>query len=324
MRRALPFAFVLVAGCMAPRAALRPVEHALERARDDVQARVGHDLALDAPPVGVGEPMPQAPRLVHVALRASDRRGWKRALVDEARAVFATRVDLDAAPWEWRVDAWLWGGEAIAFEATRAFDPDEPVFAAKAFDGRFYDEDGAALDGPCLARALDYAYVSSLRGPRVHPITGRHRMHHGTDYAARLGTPVHAVADGVVKRVGVDKYKGLHVVVKHDNGLEAKYFHLDEVEEGVLAPKRVTRGEPLGRVGMTGMATGPHLHLELAWQGRALDPTTMRWPAGKPLAIDAREDHARLVQALRLAREGDVGPAHALLSGAPVDVAGAS
>lgn len=332
MRRASVFtlACAAVAGCVAPKQALVRVEDAVERVVQEARADVDDALAradADRPPVGVGEPRPdEAPRLVHVTLRASDRRGWKRALVAQARDVFAARVDLDAAPWEWSVDVWLWGGEAIAFEATRAFEPDEPLFAAKAPDGGFYDATGASLDGPCLARALDYAYVSSLRGPRVHPVTGRHRMHHGTDYAARIGTPVVAVADGVVKRVGVDKYKGLHVLVKHDNGLEAKYFHLDEVEPGVLAPKRVVRGERLGRVGMTGLATGPHLHLELSWKGRALDPTTMRWPGGRTLSPEHQDAHRVLVEALRAARGGDVGPAYALLSGAPpsANPAGAS
>lgn len=104
--------------------------------------------------------------------------------------------------------------------------------------------------------------------------------HTGSDYTAAAGTPVHAVADGVVALAGHHFFGGKSVFLDHGEGLITMYFHLSEidVEEG----DRVAAGEGIGRVGSTGRATGPHLHFGVRWRGERIDPSMLLRPAESP------------------------------------------
>jgi len=114
------------------------------------------------------------------------------------------------------------------------------------------------------------ARVTSGFGWRAHPILGHRRFHNGVDLAVPEGTPVRAVADGVVDRTGEDPLNGHHVVLRHPDGLRSAYVHLSRVR--VEPGHRVTAGQVIGASGQTGRATGPHLHLGLWRHGRAVDP----------------------------------------------------
>ncbi len=162
----------------------------------------------------------------------------------------------------------------------------------------FADQDGASLMGAVLASPVDAWVVSSRVGERIHPITKRRRFHAGTDYAAPIGTPVVSIADGVVTASQRSWGAGRYVVVRHADGSESKYFHLDEraVERGA----RVQQGDLVGVVGKTGRVTGPHLHFELRdARGVPIDMAAARWPGSVGVDDDGRADLAARLRWLR-------------------------
>lgn len=121
-------------------------------------------------------------------------------------------------------------------------------------------------------RPLDGGLLSSPFGWRErHPILKRPAFHAGIDWAAPLGTPVRAAANGevVAVRTGYDGY-GNYLKIDHAAGIESAYAHLSTFEVG--PGQRVRRGELIGRVGDSGLATAPHLHFELHVAGQPVDP----------------------------------------------------
>jgi murein DD-endopeptidase MepM/ murein hydrolase activator NlpD len=117
---------------------------------------------------------------------------------------------------------------------------------------------------------LPGAPVSSPFGPRADPFTGRPALHHGVDLAAPEGTEVRAALPGVVRLSGDRGGYGLAVELDHGGGLTTLYGHASEVL--VTEGEVVTQGQPIARVGQTGRATGPHLHLEVRQGRRPVDP----------------------------------------------------
>ena len=138
---------------------------------------------------------------------------------------------------------------------------DEDALRAMSFS--FY-EVGDAVVMPVNGR------ISSPFGERVHPIYGTQGFHSGQDIAAPEGTPVYAAMDGVVIGAGVGEKSGNYVKLSHENGMETLYCHMSavNVKKGVA----VRRGDVIGFVGHTGLATGPHLHFEVHIDGVKHDP----------------------------------------------------
>lgn len=131
---------------------------------------------------------------------------------------------------------------------------------------RFYNEKGESVVRSLLQTPLQMSkvIVSSGFGTRMHPCLGYTRAHKGVDFAAPMGTPVLAAGDGKVVSAGWggSGYGNLvHIV--HSNGYETKYAHLKFINKNIRPGARVSQKQPLGTVGMTGMATGPHLHFEV-------------------------------------------------------------
>jgi murein DD-endopeptidase MepM/ murein hydrolase activator NlpD len=119
-------------------------------------------------------------------------------------------------------------------------------------------------------RPIAGGYVSSGFGERIDPFTGRKQQHFGMDFAARRGTQVVAVADGVVTWTGPRGGYGNLVEIDHGNGRVTRYGHNAEVL--VHVGQVVRRGQPIAKLGSTGRATGPNLHFEVRENGRAVDP----------------------------------------------------
>ena len=144
---------------------------------------------------------------------------------------------------------------------------------------------------------LDFLRVTSSYGMRRHPILGFTRMHQGVDFAARVGAPVLAAADGVVTEAGPAGGYGNFLHIRHAGGWATGYAHLSGFAPGIAPGARVLRGQVVAFVGQTGLATGPHLHFEVSLNGLKLDP--MQTPFGGAPAADPHEGaYAKLRGAL--------------------------
>ena len=115
--------------------------------------------------------------------------------------------------------------------------------------------------------------VNSPFGLRRMPWESHGRLHRGVDIAARSGTPVTAVEDGVIVRAGTSPSYGRYVEVKHEGGLTSFYAHLGRIERGAKAGATVSGGTVIGRIGSSGISTGPHLHFEMRRGETPLNPT---------------------------------------------------
>jgi len=127
----------------------------------------------------------------------------------------------------------------------------------------WFDENGVSVKRSLLRTPLDAARISSGFGMRRHPILGYSRMHQGVDFAAPTGTPVFAAGDGRVAFTGSRGGYGTTVVINHAGGISTLYAHLSSIQRGLRPGSAVRQGQVIGRVGSTGLSTGPHLHFEV-------------------------------------------------------------
>lgn len=188
--------------------------------------------------------------------------------------------------------------------------------------GSWYDLDGESVRRAFLKKPLEFRRISSrYSGRRYHPVLKRWRAHRGVDYAADSGTPVQATGDGVVaSRRWSDTY-GRVVDVRHANGFLTRYAHLRAWARGVSKGARVVQGQVIGYVGMTGLATGPHLHYEMHTSRGPVDPLAVDLPAGDPVPPEARErwEEARAARLALLPRHRRPGAAASVLPRAVAD-----
>ena len=160
-------------------------------------------------------------------------------------------------------------------------------------DGKpgWYDERGRSLKRQFRKSPLpfDPRVTSGFSRSRLHPIHGTYRAHLGVDYAAAAGTGVVSIGDGVIVSADWAGEGGRTVVVRHASGFESLYLHLSSFAPGIRPGVRVEQGETIGRVGMTGSATGPHLDFRIKQDGKYINPVRARslMPPGEPLAEDA-------------------------------------
>jgi len=149
----------------------------------------------------------------------------------------------------------------------------------------YYDENGRSLKRFFLKSPLKFEprITSRFSSSRKHPILGYNRAHNGVDYHAPAGAPVGSVAPGVVTIAGWTGGGGRTVKVRHPNGYETEYLHMSAI--AVRAGQRVGQGDLVGRVGMTGLATGVHLHYGLKKNGRYVNPVIehRNMPPGEPV-----------------------------------------
>jgi len=147
----------------------------------------------------------------------------------------------------------------------------------------YYDFDGKSLQGAFLRNAIKFTRISSTFGKRKHPIHQRWIEHKGVDYAAPTGTPIRATADGTVSFAGKQTGYGNVVILEHHSRYSTLYAHQSRIAPGIKKGVRVTQGQIIGYVGMTGWATGPHLHYEFRIAGRHVDPLSVELPVARVL-----------------------------------------
>ena len=156
----------------------------------------------------------------------------------------------------------------------------------------YFTPEGRNLRRSYLRAPLRYTRISSrFTLHRRHPILGYTRAHRGVDYAAPRGTPVRAVGDGVVTFAGWRGGYGRLVEIRHTNRIHrTRYAHLARFARGIRPGRHVRQGQVIGYVGMSGLATGPHLHFEFVVRGRRVNPLTIRRPRAPsvPAALMAR------------------------------------
>ncbi|MFL5545692.1 MAG: peptidoglycan DD-metalloendopeptidase family protein [Gemmatimonadaceae bacterium] len=155
--------------------------------------------------------------------------------------------------------------------------------------GQYYDASGMSLRAAFLRAPVTFRRITSIFGKRKHPIFGEWRNHTGTDYAAAQGTPVRAIGDGVIVFAGRKGGYGNMIDIRHRNGMVSRYGHMRNFAAGMRPGTRVGMGSTIGYVGMTGWATGPHLHFEIRVRGVAHDPRlALQSRGGEPIPANER------------------------------------
>ena len=158
----------------------------------------------------------------------------------------------------------------------------------------FFDEEGNSLRKAFLKAPLRYSRISSgFSNSRYHPVLKIRRPHHGVDYAAPTGTPVHTVGDGVITDVGYQKGGGgNYVKIKHNSVYSTTYMHLSGFGKGVRKGVYVKQGDVIGYVGSSGLATGPHLDFRFYKNGSAVNPLKVEAPPVEPVHEQNRQAFA--------------------------------
>ncbi|MEP5262217.1 MAG: peptidoglycan DD-metalloendopeptidase family protein, partial [Nitratireductor sp.] len=147
----------------------------------------------------------------------------------------------------------------------------------------YFDENGQSMKKFLMKTPIDGARISSTYGLRRHPILGYSKMHAGVDFAAPRGTPVYAAGDGTITRANRFGSFGNYVSIRHANGYETAYAHLNGFARGIKAGTRVRQGQVVAYVGTTGRSTGPHLHYEVHRNGKKMNPLALKVPTGRKL-----------------------------------------
>lgn len=160
------------------------------------------------------------------------------------------------------------------------------AYRFKQADGNigWFSEDGRPLRKALLRTPVTFTRISSRFSlARFHPILGYTRAHKGVDYAAPKGTPIHAAGDGTIVYRGWERGYGNFVLIKHNATYSTAYGHMSRFAGGERVGTHVRQGEVIGYVGMTGLATGPHLHYEVRIDGHQVNPLTVTMPKPQPL-----------------------------------------
>lgn len=148
----------------------------------------------------------------------------------------------------------------------------------------FFDLEGRSMKKAFLKSPVKFSRISSRYNKRrFHPILKRVKPHLGTDYAAPKGTPILAVADGVVIQRGYGKGNGNYIKLKHDASIQTQYLHMSKFKKGVTKGTHVKQGQVIGYVGSTGLATGPHVCFRFWKNGRQVNHLKQNLPPPDPM-----------------------------------------
>lgn len=159
----------------------------------------------------------------------------------------------------------------------------------------FYDIEGNSLKKAFLKAPLRFSRISSrFSNSRLHPILKIRRPHHGVDYAAPVGTPVHAIGDGKIIKTGYYGDAGRMVKIRHNSVYTTAYLHLSRYGKGIKQGKYVMQGDIIGYVGSSGLSTGPHLDFRFYKQGHSVDPLKVKAPPVEPVSEENREDYEKI------------------------------
>ncbi len=182
------------------------------------------------------------------------------------------------------------GGELL-FASLNIHGSPIKIYRYQATDGEtdMYDEKGCSVRKTLMITPVDGARLSSSYGMRRHPILGYTRMHKGLDFAAPFGTPIMAAGDGVIDLAGKKGGYGNYIRIRHANGYQTAYGHMKRFASGIKKGIRVKQGNTIGYVGSTGISTGPHLHYEVLYNKKNVNPASIKSPSGRILKSNELE-----------------------------------
>ena len=162
-------------------------------------------------------------------------------------------------------------------------------FQTDSSHGDYYTPDGKSVHKAFLRSPIEFSRVSSgFSLSRLHPVLGTWRAHKGVDYAAPIGTKIRVTADGNISFIGSQGGYGNVVKVEHQGRYTTVYGHLSRFASGLHRGQRVAQGDIIGYVGMTGLASGPHLHYEFQINGQQRDPLRVALPDGAPISAEQK------------------------------------
>jgi len=154
----------------------------------------------------------------------------------------------------------------------------------------YFDVNGKSVEKALMKTPINGARLSSPFGMRKHPILGFNKMHKGTDFAAKEGTPIMASGTGTIILAKWCGGGGNCIKIKHNSTYSTVYAHMKNFAKGMRPGKKVRQGQIIGYVGSTGMSTGPHLHYEVHVNGQKVNSQTLKLPSGKVLKGNERKE----------------------------------
>ena len=156
-------------------------------------------------------------------------------------------------------------------------------------DYGYFDINGKSVEKALMKTPINGARLSSSFGMRKHPILGFNKMHKGTDFAAKEGTPIMASGSGTVVLAKWCGGGGNCIKIKHNSTYKTIYAHMRNFAKGIKVGKKVKQGQIIGYVGSTGMSTGPHLHYEVLINKKKVNSQKLKLPSGKILKNNERQ-----------------------------------
>ena len=238
--------------------------------------------------------------------------GYSYALTDMVEDALKYQIDLrkfhkgDEYKLIWEEE--LVEGRSVGVKSLKAAyfksdSEDKPIYAIFYDNNKgekgWYSKDGLPMKDGFLKSPLKYSHITSHYSlNRMHPILGYNRPHFGTDYAAPEGTPILAVAAGVVEEARNGGGNGNYVKIKHVKPYETQYLHMSRFAKGIKSGARVTQGEVIGYVGSTGLATGPHVCFRFWKNGTQVNHLNEKLPQISTFSTAERADFKSLSASL--------------------------
>lgn len=182
----------------------------------------------------------------------------------------------------------------------------------------YFDSEGKSLRKEFLKSPMKFARISSrFSASRLHPIRKIYRAHYGVDYAAPLGSPVQATADGTVTQAAWNGAAGRMIKIRHKNAYETMYLHLSGFAAGIRVGAKVEAKQVIGYVGSSGESTGPHLDYRILYHGKYVNPLSWKFQPAEPLRKEFMEAYKIEVEKLGLALDAPVHYLEACLAVSP-------
>ena len=177
------------------------------------------------------------------------------------------------------------GDGAVIYAALTINDEVKPIYRVSFSDNTidYFNDHGQSVRRALLRTPVAAAHVTSGFGMRMHPLLGYSKMHKGVDFGAPIGAPIFAAGSGTIEEIGFKNGYGRYIRIRHNGKLETAYAHMSRFGAKMFRGANVRQGEVIGYVGMSGRATGPHLHFETLVNNMQVNPLSVNLPTGRIL-----------------------------------------